>query len=95
MLFLGISAFVGLLCTFLYAFIFPKLSVLKYYRMKAASEGSQTVSADLAVVGIQTEQSQVWRFLFLFIIIYLFIYFYFKEVKQKRWFQISISALQF
>ncbi|KAL6333531.1 hypothetical protein AAG906_028716 [Vitis piasezkii] len=46
MLFLGISAFVGLLCTFLYAFIFPKLSVLKYYRMKAASEGSQTVSAD-------------------------------------------------
>ncbi|RVW76160.1 Equilibrative nucleotide transporter 3 [Vitis vinifera] len=33
-------------------------AILKYYRMKAASEGSQTVSADLAVVGIQTEQSQ-------------------------------------
>ncbi|CBI40864.3 unnamed protein product, partial [Vitis vinifera] len=58
MLFLGIPAFVGLLCTFLCAFIFPKLSTVKYYRMKAASEGSQTVSADLAVVGIQTEQSQ-------------------------------------
>ncbi|GMP74932.1 hypothetical protein CsSME_00032180 [Camellia sinensis var. sinensis] len=55
MLFLAISTFFEFLCIFLYAFVFPKLPIVKYYRLKAASEGSKTVSADLAAAGIQTE----------------------------------------
>ncbi|XP_028109424.1 equilibrative nucleotide transporter 3-like isoform X3 [Camellia sinensis] len=55
MLFLAISTFFEFLCIFLYAFIFPKLPIVKYYRAKAASEGSKTVSSDLAAAGIQTE----------------------------------------
>ncbi|XP_058198242.1 equilibrative nucleotide transporter 3-like isoform X2 [Rhododendron vialii] len=55
MLFLAISTFFEFLCIFLYAYIFPKLPIVKYYRTKAASEGSKTVSADLAAAGIQTE----------------------------------------
>lgn len=58
MLFLGITTFVEFLCTLLYAFFFPKLPIVKFYRSKAALEGSQTVSADLAVAGIQTEQNE-------------------------------------
>ncbi|THG19788.1 hypothetical protein TEA_029738 [Camellia sinensis var. sinensis] len=54
-LFLAISTFFEFLCIFLYAFIFPKLPIVKYYRAKAASEGSKTVSSDLAAAGIQTE----------------------------------------
>ncbi|XAR68051.1 hypothetical protein NMG60_11003048 [Bertholletia excelsa] len=54
-LFFAISAFFELLCVFLYAFIFPKLPIVKYYRSKAASEGSKTVSADLAAGGIYGE----------------------------------------
>nr|DAD23099.1 TPA_asm: hypothetical protein HUJ06_024562 [Nelumbo nucifera] len=57
-LFFGISAFFELLCVLLYAFIFPKIPIVKYYRSKAASEGSKTVSADLAAGGIQTKPSQ-------------------------------------
>lgn len=53
-LFFAISAFFELLCVLLYAYVFPKLAVVKYYRAKAASEGSKTVSADLAAGGIQT-----------------------------------------
>ncbi|GFZ03138.1 major facilitator superfamily protein [Actinidia rufa] len=53
-----ISTFFEFLCIFLYAFFFPKLPIVKYYRSKAASEGSKTVSADLAAAGIQTETSQ-------------------------------------
>lgn len=53
MLFSSISCFFELLCVLLYAFIFPKLPIVKYYRSKAASEGSLTVSADLAAGGIQ------------------------------------------
>ncbi|KAK7263598.1 hypothetical protein RJT34_31190 [Clitoria ternatea] len=53
-LFFAISTFFELLCVLLYAFVFPKLPIVKYYRAKAASEGSKTVSADLAVAGIQT-----------------------------------------
>ena len=65
-LFLGITTFVEFLCTLLYAFFFPKLPIVKFYRSKAALEGSQTVSADLAVVGIKTEQNEeVWQFFFL------------------------------
>ncbi|KAL7174832.1 hypothetical protein ACSBR2_014748 [Camellia fascicularis] len=55
MLFLAISTFFEFLCIFLYAFIFPRLPIVKYYRAKAASEGSKTVSSDLAAAGIQTE----------------------------------------
>ncbi|XAR66377.1 hypothetical protein NMG60_11012590 [Bertholletia excelsa] len=55
MLFLAISTFFEFICIFLYAFFFPKLSIVKYYRSKAASEGSKTVSADLAAAGIQIE----------------------------------------
>ncbi|KAM7500856.1 hypothetical protein LguiA_025270 [Lonicera macranthoides] len=58
MLFLAISTFFEFLCIFLYAFIFPKLPIVKHYRSKAASEGSKTVSADLAAAGIQTESSE-------------------------------------
>ncbi|KAI3440691.1 uncharacterized protein J3R85_003129 [Psidium guajava] len=52
-MFFAISSFFELLCVLLYAFIFPKLPIVKYYRSKAASEGSKTVSADLAAGGIQ------------------------------------------
>ncbi|CAL5408690.1 unnamed protein product [Camellia sinensis] len=54
MLFLAISTFFEFLCIFLYAFIFPKLPIVKYYSSKAALEGSKTVTADLAAAGIQT-----------------------------------------
>ncbi|PQQ06791.1 equilibrative nucleotide transporter 3 [Prunus yedoensis var. nudiflora] len=54
LLFFSISSFFELLCVILYAFAFPKLPIVKYYRSKAASEGSKTVSADLAAGGIQT-----------------------------------------
>lgn len=54
LLFFAISAFFELLCVLLYAMVFPKLPIVKHYRSKAASEGSKTVSADLAAGGIQT-----------------------------------------
>ncbi|KAJ1386799.1 Equilibrative nucleoside transporter [Sesbania bispinosa] len=47
-LFFAITTFFELLCVVLYAFVFPKLPIVKYYRSKAASEGAKTVSADLA-----------------------------------------------
>eukprot|EP00256_Glycine_max_P069963 XP_025984558.1 equilibrative nucleotide transporter 3 [Glycine max] len=52
-MFFAISTFFELLCVLLYSFVFPKLAIVKYYRSKAASEGSKTVSADLAAGGIQ------------------------------------------
>ncbi|EEF37723.1 equilibrative nucleotide transporter 3 [Ricinus communis] len=55
MLFLAISTLVEFLCVIMYAFLFPKLPIVKYYRAKAASEGSKTVSADLAAAGIQSQ----------------------------------------
>ncbi|KAG6538787.1 hypothetical protein ZIOFF_003915 [Zingiber officinale] len=57
-MFFSISCFFELVCVLLYAFVFPKLSVVKYYREKAASEGSMTVSADLAAGGMQKHQVQ-------------------------------------
>lgn len=54
-LFSSISCFFELLCVLLYAFIFPKLPVVKFYRSKAASEGSLTVTADLAAGGIKSQ----------------------------------------
>ncbi|PNY03027.1 equilibrative nucleotide transporter 3-like protein, partial [Trifolium pratense] len=53
-MFFIISTIFELLCVILYAFVFPKLPIVKYYRSKAASEGSKTVTADLAAGGIQT-----------------------------------------
>ncbi|KMZ58034.1 Equilibrative nucleotide transporter 3 [Zostera marina] len=52
MLFFCISAFFQLLCVILYAFVFSKIPIVKFYRLKAASEGSKTVSADLISAGI-------------------------------------------
>ncbi|RYR21584.1 hypothetical protein HN51_035245 [Arachis hypogaea] len=54
LLFFAITTFFELLCVILYAFVFPKVPIVKYYRSKAASEGAKTVSADLAAAGIQT-----------------------------------------
>ncbi|ERM98409.1 hypothetical protein AMTRI_Chr02g260890 [Amborella trichopoda] len=56
-IFFAISVLFELLCLLLYAFVFPKLPIVKYYRSKAASEGSKTVSADLAAGGIEIPQS--------------------------------------
>ncbi|KAK4484864.1 hypothetical protein RD792_007464, partial [Penstemon davidsonii] len=56
-LFFAISTFFELGCVLLYAFVFPKLPIVKYYRSKAASEGSKTVSADLAAGGLSPGQS--------------------------------------
>ncbi|CAJ1961516.1 unnamed protein product [Sphenostylis stenocarpa] len=58
MLFFAISTAFELFCIILYAFYFPKLSIVKYYRSKAALEGSKTVSADLAAAGIHNETNQ-------------------------------------
>nr|GMD78163.1 equilibrative nucleotide transporter 3-like [Ipomoea batatas] len=44
-----------LLCLILYALVFPKLPIVKYYRNKAALEGSKTVAADLAAGGVTIE----------------------------------------
>ncbi|KAK4286202.1 hypothetical protein QN277_002793 [Acacia crassicarpa] len=52
-MFFAISTFFELVCVLLYAFVFPKLPIVKYYRSKAASEGSKTVTADLVAGGIQ------------------------------------------
>ncbi|KAJ0434787.1 putative equilibrative nucleoside transporter [Helianthus annuus] len=57
-LFLAISTFFEFLCIFLYAFVFAKLPIVKYYRAKAACEGSNTVASDLAAAGIQTDPNQ-------------------------------------
>ncbi|XP_010315560.2 equilibrative nucleotide transporter 3-like isoform X1 [Solanum lycopersicum] len=51
-LFFAISTLFELLCVLLYAFVFPKLPIVKYYRAKAASEGSKTVASDLAAAGV-------------------------------------------
>ncbi|KAI3466624.1 hypothetical protein Pfo_023287 [Paulownia fortunei] len=58
MLFLAISTFCEFLCIFLYAYVFGKLPIVKHFRKKAASQGSKTVSADLAAAGIQTTDSE-------------------------------------
>ncbi|XP_021719389.1 equilibrative nucleotide transporter 3-like isoform X1 [Chenopodium quinoa] len=52
LLFLAISTGIEFLCIFLYAYYFPKLPIVKYFRSKAASEGSKTVTSDLAAAGI-------------------------------------------
>ncbi|QCD87852.1 solute carrier family 29 [Vigna unguiculata] len=61
-LFFSISTFFELLCVLLYAFVFPKLPIVKYYRSKVAFEGSNAVSSDLAEAGIQTSSIRVLTF---------------------------------
>ncbi|VFQ88981.1 unnamed protein product [Cuscuta campestris] len=56
-LFLAISTFFEFICIILYGYIFPKIPIVKYYRAKAASEGSKTVAADLAAAGLQTNSA--------------------------------------
>uniref|UniRef100_A0A0E0ED10 Uncharacterized protein n=1 Tax=Oryza meridionalis TaxID=40149 RepID=A0A0E0ED10_9ORYZ len=56
-LFFSITCFFELVCLLLYAYVFPKLPIVKYYRSKAAAEGSKTVASDLAAAGINNEQS--------------------------------------
>lgn len=58
-IFLAISTFIEFLCVMLYAYVFPKLPIVNYYRQKAALEGSQTVAADLAAAGIQYQSNWV------------------------------------
>uniref|UniRef100_A0A7N0TJB4 Equilibrative nucleoside transporter n=1 Tax=Kalanchoe fedtschenkoi TaxID=63787 RepID=A0A7N0TJB4_KALFE len=53
--FFALSAGFNLFCVLLYAFVFPKLPLVKHYRLKAASEGSKTVLADLAAAGIRAQ----------------------------------------
>ncbi|KAI3871012.1 hypothetical protein MKW92_000557 [Papaver armeniacum] len=55
-MYFAISMLFELLCLVLYAYVFPKLPIVKYYRSKAASEGSKTVCADLAAGGIQASE---------------------------------------
>lgn len=49
--FFFLSAFFELICIVLYAYVFPSLASVKYFRAKAAAEGSLTVTADLAAGG--------------------------------------------
>lgn len=51
---MSISTLLEFMCIFLYAFVFGNLQIVKSFRKKAAMEGSTTVLADLAVVGVQT-----------------------------------------
>ncbi|KAI3829325.1 hypothetical protein L1987_03445 [Smallanthus sonchifolius] len=55
LVYLAISTLCELLCILLYAFFFPNLPVVKYYRAKAAREGSKTVASDLIAAGVQLE----------------------------------------
>ena len=61
-LFSSISCLFELLCVLLYAFVFPKLPIVKFYRSKAASEGSLTVAADLAAGGVENSQNPMVSF---------------------------------
>ena len=61
MLFFSVTCLFELLCFLLYAYVFPKLPIVKYYRAKAASEGSKTVGSDLAAAGVKTDQDRQVR----------------------------------
>ncbi|RZC82435.1 hypothetical protein C5167_045215 [Papaver somniferum] len=58
MVFLSNATSFMLLCALLYAFFFAKLPIVKYYRSKAASEGSKTVAAgtEMQQIGIADEE---------------------------------------
>lgn len=55
-LFFSITCLFELVCLLLYTFVFAKLPIVKYYRTKAATEGSKTVASDLAAAGVVAEQ---------------------------------------
>ncbi|KAF8664459.1 hypothetical protein HU200_054631 [Digitaria exilis] len=55
-LFFSITCLFELVCLLLYTFVFAKLPIVKYYRSKAAAEGSKTVASDLAAAGVVAEQ---------------------------------------
>ena len=73
--FFFISAFFGFICILLYAFVFPHLEIVKYYRAKAAYEGSKTVTADLAAGGLAEVEkvSMIEDFIFSMIHIDIFL----------------------
>ncbi|MCO5588872.1 hypothetical protein L7F22_042832 [Adiantum nelumboides] len=50
--FFFISTFFVLICIVLYAFVFPHLEVVKYYRTIAASQGAKTIAPDLITAGM-------------------------------------------
>ncbi|XP_047307066.1 equilibrative nucleotide transporter 3-like [Impatiens glandulifera] len=52
-LFFAVSTCFLLFCALMYKFVYPNLPIIRYYRSKAASEGSKTVTADLAAGGIK------------------------------------------
>ncbi|PWA43682.1 equilibrative nucleotide transporter 3 [Artemisia annua] len=58
LVFLAISIFFEFQCTFLYAFIFPNIPIVKYYRAKAAREGSEIVTSNLSIVGAEIKFDQ-------------------------------------
>ncbi|XBJ00502.1 hypothetical protein VPH35_020388 [Triticum aestivum] len=53
MLFFATSCFFEMMCVVLYAHVFPKRPIVKFYHAKAASKGSLTVAADLAAASPQ------------------------------------------
>ncbi|XP_026430834.1 equilibrative nucleotide transporter 3-like [Papaver somniferum] len=55
MVYLSVTTSFMLLCAVLYAFVFAKLPIVKYYRSKAASEGSKTVEDDLVAAGLEIQ----------------------------------------
>lgn len=58
---MAIATFFEFICIFLYAYVFVKLPVVKYLRNKAASEGSKTVTSDLAAAGIHINAAETVR----------------------------------
>ncbi|RWR76837.1 equilibrative nucleotide transporter 3-like protein [Cinnamomum micranthum f. kanehirae] len=55
LVFLAVTAFFELVCLLLYAYVFLKLPIIKYYHLKAAAEASKTVSNDLTATQIQVQ----------------------------------------
>ncbi|KAG7581113.1 MFS transporter superfamily [Arabidopsis suecica] len=50
-LFFAVSASFELVCVLLYAYVFPRIPIVKYYRGEAILQGAITVAADLAAGG--------------------------------------------
>nr|GEY06855.1 equilibrative nucleotide transporter 3-like [Tanacetum cinerariifolium] len=58
LLYIAISIVFQFQCVFFYAFVFPNLPVVKYYRAKAAGEGSETIASNLSIVGAENRFDQ-------------------------------------
>ncbi|CAM6094977.1 unnamed protein product [Calypogeia fissa] len=52
LVFWGVAGFVEVVGVVLYAFVFPRLEAVKFYRGRAANEGSKTVNDDLTAAGV-------------------------------------------